>query len=71
MDPQQEEYVVVKTHLLASRTKDVLKMITGSKRLDPSRTLEALTVRLRYPNYQKGLAAVWQQDAAAIRALAG
>ena len=51
-------------------SKDVLKMVTGSKRLDASWTLEALGVRLRYPNYRKGLAAVWQQDSAALRALA-
>ncbi len=50
-------------------SKDAFRMITGSKRLDPTATLDALRVRLRYPDYQSGLAAIWQQEAAELRGL--
>jgi nucleoside-diphosphate-sugar epimerase len=49
-------------------SRDVLKMITGSKRLDPSWTLAQLGVRLRFPDYQQGLAAIWGQEQAQLRA---
>ncbi|MCA9518179.1 MAG: SDR family oxidoreductase [Myxococcales bacterium] len=51
-------------------TKDVLAMMTSSKRLDASATLAALGVRLRYPSYREGLADVWLRERAAIEALA-
>lgn len=51
-------------------SRDVFAMITGSKRLDPTWTLDALAVRLRFPDYEAGLADVWRRDGAALRALA-
>lgn len=50
-------------------SRDVFAMITGSKRLDPSWTLAELGVRLRFPDYEAGLADVWRRDGAALRAL--
>lgn len=50
-------------------TPNVFRMITGSKRLDASWTLEKLGVSLRFPTYREGLAAVWHQEGDAIRAL--
>jgi len=50
-------------------SRDVLAMITGSKRLDPSRTLEALGITLRYPTYRAGLADVWRREGAELMAL--
>lgn len=50
--------------------KNVLAMITGSKRLDPRRTLEALGVRLRFPTYREGLADIWRRQRGDIEALA-
>lgn len=49
-------------------SRDVFKMITGSKRLDPSWTLAQLGVRLRFPDYERGLAAIWSQEQAQLRA---
>jgi nucleoside-diphosphate-sugar epimerase len=48
---------------------DVFRMITGSKRLDASKTLASLGVRLRHPNYRHGLEAIWRREAPAIREL--
>jgi len=50
-------------------SRDVLAMVTNSKRLDPSRTLESLGVQLRYPDWSSGLAAIWRHEEAEIRAL--
>ncbi|MEZ4265290.1 MAG: NAD-dependent epimerase/dehydratase family protein [Myxococcota bacterium] len=50
-------------------TRDVFAMITGSKRLDPTWTLAELGVRLRYPDYEAGLADVWRRDGASLREL--
>ena len=47
-------------------SKDVLAMITGSKRLDPAQTLEALGVTLRFPDYKAGLAEIWRFDEPAL-----
>lgn len=44
-------------------SRDAFSMVTGSKRLDPSRTLERLGVTLRFPDYEAGLAAIWAQEA--------
>jgi len=49
--------------------KNVLAMVTGSKRLDPQRTLAALRYRLRFPTYREGLADVWQRERVDIEAL--
>ena len=51
-------------------TRNVFAMITGSKRLDPSATLEALGVTLRWPDYASGLAELWRREAPALRELA-
>ena len=48
-------------------TRDVLAMVTGSKRLDPSRTLRALGVELRFPDYQAGLAEIWRREGDVLR----
>lgn len=48
-------------------SKDVLAMITGSKRLDGSRTLADLGVTLKYPDYEAGLAEIWRFDEPRIR----
>ena len=50
-------------------TKDGFGMLTGSKRLDPAWTLKSLGVKLRFPDYVSGLAAIWRQEEPAIRAL--
>ncbi len=50
-------------------TKDVYAMVTGSKRLDPTWTLDRLGVSLRYPDYEAGLEAIWQVQAPELRAL--
>lgn len=49
---------------------DVFRMITASKRLDSSHTLEALGVTLRHPDYRHGLEAIWRREGPAIQALA-
>ena len=51
-------------------SRDVLAMVTNSKRLDPSWTLESLGVELRYPDWSTGLAAIWRHEEAEIRELA-
>ncbi len=51
--------------------RNVLAMITGSKRLDSSATLADLRLRLRFPTYVEGLADVWQRQRAQISALVG
>ncbi|MFT7578448.1 MAG: nucleoside-diphosphate-sugar epimerase [Myxococcota bacterium] len=51
-------------------SKNVLAMIRGSKQLDPTQTLADLKVRLRYPDFAKGLADIWRREAKAIKALA-
>jgi len=50
-------------------TPSVFRMVTGSKRLDSSRTLDALGVSLRYPDYRTGLADIWRWEGPEIRAL--
>ena len=50
--------------------RNVLAMITGSKRLDGSKTLADLGVTLRFPNYEAGLAEIWRFDEPTIRAAA-
>ena len=49
--------------------KNVLAMVTGSKRLDPKKTLAALGVKLRFPSYREGLADVWRRQRSEIEAL--
>jgi nucleoside-diphosphate-sugar epimerase len=49
---------------------DVFRMITASKRLDASRTLNALGVTLHHPDYRHGLEAIWRREGPAIQALA-
>ena len=49
--------------------KNVLAMVTGSKRLDPKKTLAALGVKLRFPTYREGLADIWRRERAEIGAL--
>jgi nucleoside-diphosphate-sugar epimerase len=49
--------------------KNVLAMVTGSKRLDPAKTLAALGVKLRFPSYREGLADVWRRQRSEIEAL--
>ncbi len=48
---------------------DVLKMVTGSKRLNSEWTREALNVRLRYPDFLKGCQDIWRSERATIEAL--
>jgi nucleoside-diphosphate-sugar epimerase len=50
--------------------RDVLAMITGSKRLDGSKTLAELGLTLRFPDFEAGLAEIWRFDEPAIRAAA-
>ena len=49
-------------------SKDVLAMIMGSKQLDGTKTLEALEVKLRFPDYASGLAEIWRFDEPTIKA---
>ena len=42
------------------------RMVTSSKRLDPSWTLSQLGVTLRYPDFETGLAAIWAQEGASL-----
>lgn len=49
-------------------SRDVLAMITGSKRLDGSQTYAELGVTLRHPDYASGLAAIWRFDEPRIKA---
>ncbi|MGM0574800.1 MAG: SDR family oxidoreductase [Myxococcota bacterium] len=51
-------------------SKDVLAMITGSKRIDGGRTRERLGVRLRYPDFRAGLSDIWRREGPEIRKLA-
>ncbi len=52
-------------------TPSVFEMVTGSKRIDGSRTLEELGVTLRFPDYASGLANVWRSEGPEIQALVG
>ncbi|MFO0745711.1 MAG: hypothetical protein U1F43_08560 [Myxococcota bacterium] len=44
-------------------------MFVQSKRLDPSATLAALGVTLKYPSYREGLGDVWVRERAALEGL--
>jgi nucleoside-diphosphate-sugar epimerase len=50
---------------------DVLKMVTGSKRLNSEWTRGSLNVRLRYPDFLSGCRDIWRSEQASIRALWG
>lgn len=49
--------------------KDTLGMFVQSKRLDPSATLAALGVALKYPSYREGLQDLWVRERKALEAL--
>ena len=49
-------------------SKDVFAMIMGSKQLDGTKTLDALGVSLRFPDYVSGLEAIWRFDEPTIKA---
>ncbi len=51
-------------------SRDVLAMITGSKRLDGSWTRQELGVELRYPSYVEGMESIWRFEAPQLRAIA-
>ena len=51
--------------------KNVLAMITGSKRLDSTWTRQTLGLRLKRPTFVEGLAEIWRREEPAIRALVG
>ncbi|MDP6945215.1 MAG: hypothetical protein QF464_13790, partial [Myxococcota bacterium] len=51
-------------------SRDVMAMITGSKRLDGSWTRSELGVTLRFEDFEAGLAEIWRFDAPAIQAAA-
>lgn len=51
-------------------SKDVLAMVTGSKRLDGSWTRQQLGVELRNPSYVEGMASIWRFEAPELRAAA-
>lgn len=46
---------------------DVLKMVTGSKRLDSSWTRAALGFELKYPDFLAGCRQIWMQEGAELR----
>ena len=48
---------------------DVLKMVTGSKRLNSEWTRSALNVQLRYPDFRSGCRDIWLREKATIKSL--
>ena len=52
-------------------TPDTVKMLTGSKRVDASKTCAQLKIGLRYPDYLSGYRAIWRQESHAIKTLLG
>lgn len=49
--------------------KDTLGMFVQSKRIDPSQTLAALGVKLKYPSFREGMKDLWMKERAALEAL--